>query len=160
MNTRRFLTALALTSAIGVGAFAGAAHAASSDVDNVDLSLGGVGIKSTMTWTETTYNGAPRDLGEFSVSTYRNTSGRCATITIDWFDGTDPRNPNVAISNMTQSVGCTSVPTITLNQVIMSRLNEPRAIKAVTCLKVSGTPVLAPVCKTSNAFFDDSVTHI
>ena len=164
MFNSRIISALAITAGLGLGVVANAApaHAAGADLDKFSLVVGGVSLKATMNWSHVVYQHADRDLGEFHPTLIDNTSGRCATITIDWFDGTDPANPQLAISNMTMPIGCSTPSADSLNLFNMSRFNEPAAIKAVVCLKVAASGVLPAVskCTTSNPFTDNVLTGI
>ncbi len=164
MFNSRIISALAITTGLGLGVVANAApaHAAATDLDRFTLVTGGMGVKASINWSHVIFDGDPRDNGEFHPDVINNVTGRCATITIDWFDGTDPANPQVAISNMSMPIGCATVPADSLNLFNMSRFNEPAAIKAVVCLKVAASALLPAVskCVTSNPFFDSALTGI
>jgi hypothetical protein len=159
MPTTKTLAALALGT-IGAFSLATPSHAAATDTDDFTIAVAGVTLSASMNWTHTRYEGQRVDLGEFSVRSL-NVSGRCATITIDWFDGT-PDSGGQAIAHMEQGPKCATVPTNDLNQLDMSRFNVPPALKARVCVVSTGVfpPTSTTRCVTTSAFSDNALTGL
>ncbi|MGD9755593.1 MAG: hypothetical protein AB7W59_31765 [Acidimicrobiia bacterium] len=127
------------------------------DVDQIALGTSRLEFNSELTWSKVVYLGQARDQGFHVPTAIHLAPNSCASIAISWFDGGNSSTPATV---MERELGCASVTdVIGLDQLHMSRLNEPPAVKAKVC--VTSRPKVGidrpqTACATAFAFVDRS----